>query len=197
MCVRIILALLQHEENMCKRNQTSEECSLHDSINFPFGEIAIFVLDYYHRQIHESMLASSISFDAADKHLANIAQCLRSCQEILRANMPSKETAVLSHTYFAKSECEHFLKRILELAIVFSNETWNGKYIDFSVWLFEQLQCIQTHLVTHKYIAETIVCDPSLNLMKIASLMRATTSDKTGLIGKEKLVSLTKSATLY
>ena len=184
-----MLKLLQHEENGGHDEQTSAERRLDNASNTNLGVFAIFVLDYCHRQIHDNMVASSKSFSNVDEDIAHVTQCIQSSLVVLQRNAPSKEIKNSPDTLFAKTECEHFLKRILELAITFSNETWNGKYVDFSVWLFDQVKVLQTHFTTHGFIKKMIFCDASLDLMKIASLMRATTLDKTGLISKEKLVS--------
>ena len=156
----------------------------------PIWAFLLFVLDYCHRQIHDNMVASSKSFSNVDEDIAHITQCIQSCQVFLQRNVPSKKMKNSPDTLFAKIECEHFLKRILELAIIFSNEAWNGKYVEFSVWLFDQVNVLQTHFITNGgFITKIFFCDAALDLMKIASLMRATTLDKTGLISKEKLVS--------
>ena len=184
-----MLKLLQHEENGGHDEQTSAERRLDNASNTNLGVFAIFVLDYCHRQIHDNMVASSKSFSNVDEDIAHVTQCIQSSLVVLQRNAPSKEMKNSPDTLFAKTECEHFLKRILELAITFSNEAWNGKYVEFSVWLFDQVNVLQTHFTTHGFITKIFFCDAALDLMKIASLMRATTLDKTGLISKEKLVS--------
>ena len=84
------------------------------------------------------MVASSKSFNNVDEDIAH-TQCIQSCQVVLQRNALSKEMKNSADT-LCKIECEHFLKRIFELAITFSNEAWNGKYVEFSVWLFDQVK---------------------------------------------------------